>query len=123
SGFLTGGRHPSGHVEMYAPSPSVSGSSVAHFSTSLTPDELLEPMLTANPRMTLTLAVLQDLGWSLTLPCGNGLLDAGEQCDDGNTNNGDCCSSACQFESSSTVCRASAGPCDVAESCTGSSAT
>src|SRR5262249_34974342 len=25
--------------------------------------------------------------------CGNGALDAGEQCDDGNTNNGDCCSS------------------------------
>ena len=55
--------------------------------------------------------------------CGNGILDPGEQCDDGNTTDGDCCSSACQFESSAVVCRASAGPCDVAEHCTGSSAT
>jgi cysteine-rich repeat protein len=31
-------------------------------------------------------------------PCGNGVLDAGEQCDDGNTVNGDCCSATCQIE-------------------------
>ena len=30
--------------------------------------------------------------------CGNGVLDAGEQCDDGNTASGDCCSSICQIE-------------------------
>src|SRR5262249_8036678 len=30
--------------------------------------------------------------------CGNGFLDAGEQCDDGNALNGDCCSASCQFE-------------------------
>ena len=54
--------------------------------------------------------------------CGNGNTEAGEQCDDGNTLNGDCCSSTCQFESAATVCRSSAGVCDVAESCTGSSA-
>ncbi len=53
--------------------------------------------------------------------CGNGTLDAGEQCDDGNLVGGDCCSGTCQFESSSTVCRPSAGPCDLAENCTGSS--
>src|SRR3989454_3076688 len=29
--------------------------------------------------------------------CGNGFLDPGEQCDDGNTLDGDCCSSTCQF--------------------------
>ena len=27
--------------------------------------------------------------------CGNGILDAGEQCDDGNTNTNDACSSEC----------------------------
>ncbi|KNC47443.1 disintegrin [Thecamonas trahens ATCC 50062] len=48
---------------------------------------------------------------------------AGEQCDDGNLVNGDCCSSTCELESSSTVCRPAAGPCDVAETCTGSSPT
>ena len=30
--------------------------------------------------------------------CGNGILDPGEQCDDGNTNNGDGCSATCQIE-------------------------
>ena len=53
--------------------------------------------------------------------CGDTIVSPGEQCDDGNTNNGDCCSSTCQFESSSVVCRPVAGACDVAESCTGTS--
>jgi cysteine-rich repeat protein len=30
--------------------------------------------------------------------CGNGIVEAGEQCDDGNAAGGDCCSSACQSE-------------------------
>ena len=54
-----------------------------------------------------------------TAVCGNNIVESGEQCDDGNTNNGDCCSSTCQYESASTVCRASAGTCDVAETCNG----
>ncbi|MEM9057681.1 MAG: DUF4215 domain-containing protein, partial [Pseudomonadota bacterium] len=32
------------------------------------------------------------------VPCGDALLDPGEQCDDGNTNDGDGCSAACQIE-------------------------
>jgi cysteine-rich repeat protein len=55
--------------------------------------------------------------------CGNGVLDADEQCDDGGTQDGDCCSSACQFESVVTECRASTDVCDAAEFCTGSSGT
>jgi len=31
--------------------------------------------------------------------CGDGLIDASEQCDDGNFNNGDGCSSSCVIES------------------------
>jgi cysteine-rich repeat protein len=57
-----------------------------------------------------------------TAVCGNNIVESGEQCDDGNTANGDCCSPTCQYESASTVCRASGGTCDVAETCTGSSA-
>ena len=30
--------------------------------------------------------------------CGNDILESGEECDDGNTDNGDCCSSTCRFE-------------------------
>ncbi|TMA53501.1 MAG: hypothetical protein E6J75_15275, partial [Deltaproteobacteria bacterium] len=54
--------------------------------------------------------------------CGNGVIDPGEDCDDGNQLNGDCCSSTCKFEPATTVCRAAAGPCDAAEFCTGTSA-
>jgi len=32
------------------------------------------------------------------LTCGNGILDSGEECDDGNSNNGDGCSSTCTVE-------------------------
>ena len=37
--------------------------------------------------------------------CGNGIVDPGEQCDDGNTTSGDCCSATCQAEDlGSTTC-------------------
>ena len=35
--------------------------------------------------------------------CGNGIREAGEQCDDGNTTNLDGCSSTCQFEQDQRV--------------------
>ena len=34
--------------------------------------------------------------------CGNSKIDIGEQCDDGNTDNGDSCSATCQFEFNGT---------------------
>jgi hypothetical protein len=57
---------------------------------------------------------------TFTSLCGNGTVDGsvGEQCDPP----GVCCTSTCQFASSSTVCRASAGVCDLQENCTGGSA-
>ncbi len=57
--------------------------------------------------------------WPGYTTCGNGVLDPDEPCDDGNTVNGDCCSSTCQLESSSVVCRPAAGGCDVPETCSG----
>ena len=65
SSGLTSGRHPSGHVEMYAPDPQDPGSSVSHFSTSLSPDELMEPSFTgATHDVGLAAALMQDIGWS-----------------------------------------------------------
>ncbi|HZT07776.1 MAG TPA: hypothetical protein VFC51_12150 [Chloroflexota bacterium] len=55
--------------------------------------------------------------------CGDGIIDAGEACDDDNTANGDCCSSTCQIEPATTVCRPAAGSCDVPETCDGVSPT
>lgn len=36
--------------------------------------------------------------------CGNGLVEAGEQCDDGNNDIGDCCGSTCFFEPAEYAC-------------------
>ena len=36
--------------------------------------------------------------------CGNNIIEGGEQCDDGNTLNGDCCSSTCQYEAAGSTC-------------------
>src|SRR6185436_19392199 len=61
-----------------------------------------------------------DIGF-YTSTCGDGATDTAfgrEQCDPP----GVCCTSTCQFSSTSTVCRPGAGVCDVAENCTGSSA-
>ncbi|UCG12397.1 MAG: fibronectin type III domain-containing protein [Deltaproteobacteria bacterium] len=64
SGGLTAGRDPSGHVEMYAPNPQEPGSSVSHFSITLSPDELMEPFFTgANHDVGLAEALMQDIGW------------------------------------------------------------
>ncbi len=72
SSGLNAGRHPSGPVEMYAPNPLDTGSSVSHFSTSLSPDELMEPSFTeANHDVGLTLAAMQDIGWITTTPAAS----------------------------------------------------
>ncbi len=64
SGGLSAGRDPSGHLEMYAPNPQESGSSVSHFSTSLSPDELMEPFFTGTTHdVGLAEALMQDIGW------------------------------------------------------------
>ncbi|HSS78286.1 MAG TPA: hypothetical protein VLV54_16270 [Thermoanaerobaculia bacterium] len=68
SSVLSAGRHPSGHVRMYAPNPLALGSSVAHWDTVLTPDELLEPFATLSPKDELTTHLLNDIGWSLQPP-------------------------------------------------------
>lgn len=95
---------------------------------------------------TTCLSVNKDVVLLSTQVCGNGIVEAGEDCDCGGVagcgnnkccdattckfknnavcddSNEDCCT-GCQFSSNSTVCRASNGICDPAETCTGTSAT
>jgi hypothetical protein len=56
--------------------------------------------------------------------CGNGVLEQGEDCDAGSANGtgSSCCTASCIFSAAGQVCRAAAGECDFAESCTGASA-
>ncbi|CAG7975386.1 unnamed protein product [Penicillium salamii] len=76
--------------------------------------------------------------------CGNGIVEAGEDCDCGGEegcsdnaccdastckfktgsvcdDSNDSCCSKCQFASADTICRASTGTCDIAEKCPGNS--
>ncbi|MFQ5668062.1 MAG: hypothetical protein ACE5I7_16735 [Candidatus Binatia bacterium] len=55
-------------VLMFAPNPQQPGSSVSHFDTSLTPDELMEPFDTPTHMQKLTEALFEDIGWTLLLP-------------------------------------------------------
>lgn len=54
--------------------------------------------------------------------CGNGTVDTGEQCDDGNTvgtdEDGNCCTATCQFEASGTYCTGDFNFCTV-DTCDG----
>lgn len=96
SGILSAGVHASGHVEIYAPGTVQSGSSVSHFSNSLSPDELMEPFATPTSILALTAALMEDIGW--TLVCGDGVVAPPETCDDGNHAGGDGCSELCILE-------------------------
>ncbi len=70
------GADSSNRVPMYAPNPLSSGSSVSHWDTSLTPNLLMEPII--SPDLThsldLTVPLLQDTGWSIS---DGGVFDAG----------------------------------------------
>lgn len=58
-----------GHVQMYAPNPQEPGSSVSHFSTALSPNQLMEPNYTGvTQTLGLAAQLLDDIGWSGTPP-------------------------------------------------------
>src|SRR5262245_16547360 len=68
--FLQAGRDVvSGHIQMFAPSPVQGASSVDHFDTALSPDEVMEPAYTgANHNPGIAVGVLGDIGWGVTAP-------------------------------------------------------
>ncbi len=68
-GFLSAGRHVgSGHVQAYAPTTLVLGSSVSHFDTAVTPSDLMEPILSNNAQKVLLIQAMYDIGWPLPGP-------------------------------------------------------
>ena len=50
--------------------------------------------------------------------CGNGMVEPGEQCDDGNTVAGDCCDPTCQLEPAGAPCTGT-NPCFAETTCDG----
>lgn len=62
-----------------------------------------------------------DIGAVETSACGNGVIDAGESCDDGNFYDGDCCSATCQIASSGAPCTSDGNECTT-DSCDGAGA-
>jgi hypothetical protein len=65
AGFLTNGLNGT-QVRMYAPTTFRSGSSISHFDSALTPNELMEPRATGTDELRLTLALFEDIGWRLS---------------------------------------------------------
>lgn len=67
SSFTSGDR-----VQMYAPNPVESGSSVSHFNTAASPNELMEPQYTEGQyTLGLALYLLKDIGWAVTASSSN----------------------------------------------------
>ena len=57
----------------------------------------------------------------ILIECGNGILEPGEDCDDGNVLAGDCCNAMCQFEAAESPCPDGVY-CNGAEICNGEGA-
>lgn len=53
------------HIRLYGPASLTLGSSVAHFSSDLYPNELMEPSFTSHQSLGLADELLQDIGWQL----------------------------------------------------------
>ncbi|MFQ3226719.1 MAG: hypothetical protein ACI8RW_000097 [Porticoccaceae bacterium] len=64
SGHLNAGL-TNGHIRMFAPNPFQAGSSVSHWDTALSPDELMEPSATLTSDDTSTIQLLKDVGWQI----------------------------------------------------------
>ncbi len=66
SGLISGRDPISGHVQMFAPNPAQPGSSVSHWDTALSPNELMEPIYTGPLHdVGLALELFGDLGWDV----------------------------------------------------------
>lgn len=129
-GGLTGGVS-GGHVQMYAPTTLQLGSSVSHFDTDVTPNELMEPSYTGpNHAPGLAFQLLCDIGWGPCGACGDGVVDPNEGCDDGGIADGDGCDALCRVEpchgcaGEPSVCAPLANdtPCDDGSACTATDA-
>ena len=70
--LLSSGKDANGHPRMFAPNPVQGGSSVSHWDTVLSPNQLMEPNITSSLSHTvrtpldLTFSLLTDVGWCVS---------------------------------------------------------
>ncbi len=82
---LRAGADPQGRALMFTPNPRQAGSSISHWDTIATPDQLMEPFTTPNMALTvdeprdIQLAQMRDIGWYLDRDIDN-VPDATDQC-------------------------------------------
>ena len=63
-----------------------------------------------------TVGAVAELARARAVVCGDGVVDGAETCDDGNTADGDCCSSSCQLDAAGASC-SDADACTEADAC------
>jgi hypothetical protein len=79
------GADPLGRALIYTPNPVVSGSSVSHWDTSATPNQLMEPAinldltLSVMPPQDLSLPLMRDIGWFVDMD-NDGVADGSDSC-------------------------------------------
>jgi hypothetical protein len=97
------GTDTEGRPLLFASQPALRGSSLSHFDSLARPNLLMEAYVQggSNQDVDLTLAVLRDIGWARS--CGNGALDADEQCDLGAANS-DAAGAACRLNCRKPSC-------------------
>lgn len=78
----------------FTPTPTWTATATATATVTLTPTPTATPTMTATPSATPT----------ATPHCGDGVREGAEQCDDGNTADGDCCAATCVLEPSGSPC-------------------
>lgn len=74
AGILANGKDSSGRPQLYTPNPLVQGSSVSHWDTDASPNQLMEPNINTNlshsvkTPQDLTFSLLVDIGWCANCP-------------------------------------------------------
>jgi hypothetical protein len=65
SGFVVNGRDPMGRVQLFTPNPFQGGSSISHFDSAVSPNLLMEPVITIGLPLDLDLTrqQMRDIGW------------------------------------------------------------
>ena len=130
---LGGGVVNAGGTSIASPYAAAAAALLLDADAALSPDEVLTWLGTGAPSVTNPDNALSfprarvDVAVPLLLAvCGNSVLEVGEACDDGNTVDGDCCDSVCEFETVGSGCDdgdlcSTVDSCDGAGTCVGSS--